>query len=256
MREPDNDWELLNAFADGELSTAQSAELTARLDTEPDLRLELDRLRHLKWQLSSLHPGDIGATSILKPRKSTRSRTFAGAIAVVLLVIATGIGALLAWPPAQATWFDQAMSLHEQLSQMTFVVDEEYTTRLVSSGETLEFRAPDLTASRLYLVDVVTSPSDEADAIAMHYRGLNGCRLTVVAIPDAHAIYEPPVTEGSAYTWSFEGYDFAVIAQGMDAQRFASVAAYLEAAIMDDVRRHDDLQVAMADRYAAAMPCA
>jgi hypothetical protein len=203
-----------------------------------------------------LRPSDIGATSLLQPRKSTRSRSFAGAIAAALVIMAAGIAALLVWPPAQATWLDDAMAIHDHLSQATSVVEEGHVTRIVSSGQTLEFRAPDLTASRLYLVDVATSPSDDVEAIAMHYRGLNGCRLTVVAIPDSSGIGKPLQADGMVYMWSLGGYNFAVIAKGMDVQRFTSVAAYLEAAITDDAQRHNDLQVAMADRYDTSQPCA
>ena len=55
----------------------------------------------------------------------------------------------------------------------------------------LEFQAPDLSASRLYLVETRLAGSGAHQTVAMHYRGMRGCRLTVVAIETAGTEPEP-----------------------------------------------------------------
>ncbi len=256
MRDSDEIWQLLSAYADGELDVANSADIKARLRAEPDLRQELDRIRTLKCQLGTLRPPEVAAGASGRRKNHIWSRSFTGAAAAAVVVVAVGIGAMLVWPSAQSTWLDKAIVIHDELSQATYVVDEAHVTRIVSSGQALGFRAPDLTASRLYLVDVVASPSDDTEAIAMHYRGMRGCRLTVVATPITSSLGAPLAADGLLHTWTYGGFNFAVVAKGMDEQRFATVAPYVEAAIVDGMRQHDELMIAMTEGYDAARPCA
>jgi anti-sigma factor RsiW len=256
MRDVDEDWRLLSAYADGELDSAGMAAVEARLRAEPGLARDLDRIRDLKRGLARLWPPDMAEATPRRAAKNAGLRVFGTAVAAVLVIAAVGAVALLVWPTVQPTWLAEAMALHNRLSQATYVVDETHVAQIISSGHALEFRAPDLTASRLFLVDVVTAQSEGAETIAIHYRGMRGCRVTLVAMLDQGGPTEPPSVDDLVRTWSFGGFNFAVIAKGMDEQRFASIADYLEAAIEDGVRSHDDLRMAMKDRYDAAAPCA
>jgi len=256
MRDVDEDWPLLSAYADGELDSARTAAVEARLRAEPGLARDLDRIRDLKRGLARLRPPDKAEASTPRVATNAGLRVFGTAVAAVLVIAAVGAIALLVWPTVQPTWLAEAMALHNRLSQATYVVDESHVAQIVSSGHVLEFRTPDLTASRLYLVDVVTAQADGAETIAIHYRGMRGCRLTLVAMLDRGGLGEPPATDDLVRTWSFGGFNFAVIAKGMDQQRFASIADYLQAAIVDDARSHDDLRLAMTDLYDTVAPCA
>lgn len=252
----DDVWDQLSAYVDGELPSSQIAEFEARLQSDPTLRAELERLRSLKQDLAQLRPPASGHTTMHAMTPASPGRRVAMAVAAAVIVMALGVAALMAWPTEKQTWLARAVALHDLMSQATYVVEEGHVARLVSSGQALEFRAPDLTASRLFLVDVASTSDAEGPAIAMHYRGMNGCRLTVVALEAGDELSEPVETDSLTYTWTHGGFNFAVIAKGMDRQRFNSVATYVEAAITDAMDRHDDLQVAMRDEYQSAQPCA
>ncbi len=255
-RDQQRDWELLNAYCDSELNAADQAALERRLEHEPALRQDLNRLHNLKRELAGLRPPEPDGMAVQAATSRKRLKGALASTAALLVIAALTVAVLVAWPSAQRNWLQTAMDMHDTLSHQTYVVEEGHVTQIVSSGRDLAFSAPDLTASRLYLVDVVTSTADGGDAVAMHYRGMRGCRLTVVALPEHPDGEQPDELGGLIHAWSYSGYNFAVIAVGMDAQRFASVASYAEAAVIDAVRRHRELQIAMTESYNAARPCA
>lgn len=257
MRASAADWQLLNAYSDGELAPDETAALEVRLREEPDLVRALNRIRAVKRELKSLCPAEATVPEPANTNRVSRVMLRAAAVAAVI-VIALGLGAgLLVWRGSAPMWVEQAERMHGVLSHNAYVVEERPIVQLVSTGTSLEFHAPDLTASHLYLVDIMTSDEAHRQAIALHYRGMRGCRLTIVAIeaagsPDRD---DNPADGTLIADWSYGGFRFAVIAQGMDADRFASVADYAQAAIAESVREEDDLRVAMADRYQNAQPC-
>ncbi|HET7408726.1 MAG TPA: hypothetical protein VFJ13_00865, partial [Paracoccaceae bacterium] len=106
---------------------------------------------------------------------------------------------------------------------------------------------PDLSASNLRLF---ATRRAAGAAVGYHYRGPNGCRVTLVIgaaleLPDAALARQWPVGEQNA----------VLIADGMDPRRFAAVAAYAEAATRgpDPAER---LRIALIERTASARPCA
>jgi anti-sigma factor RsiW len=249
-------WERLSGYVDGELGAPEIARLEARLRTDPALEPELKRLRDLKQELALLRPSETTPGWFGLFHEMSRTKHLVVGLGVVLVVAVLALVTLTVGPSEHSSWLARALALHNRLSRSTYVVDAGYAEKIVSTRSELAFRAPDLTASKLYLVDVVTAPDDDGEAIALHYRGSRGCRLTVVAVegpPDPIAM---PVEDMLTRTWSYDGFDFAVIAKGMDSVRFASVAAYVEAALSDDMRRLNDLRTAMLASYSTGQTCA
>jgi anti-sigma factor RsiW len=261
MRDTEHDWLRLCAYADDELPADEVAALEARLATEPDLEHELERIRDLKRDLATLRPAETIVKSepgLHRFRKHVRRsrRAVVAAVAVFAVVLAAALATVPVWRAGEDMQALDAMAIHQRLSEATYVVDERPVKRIVSGGSAFEFRAPDLTGSRLYLVDVMTSRAGETDVIGMHYRGMRGCRLTIVATYNAGMAGDPPSGGGLIRTWSHDGVDFAVIANGMDEGRFASIADYARSSIRDEIRRRRDLRTAMVESYRAARPCA
>ncbi|MXN63321.1 hypothetical protein GR183_00260 [Stappia sp. GBMRC 2046] len=250
----ENDWVLLNGFADGELDAALSAAFEARLADEPGLQAELDRILKLKKGLAALRPAEAApdaATDERKPAKKPRARAFA-AIAACLIV---AVMSLSAWqyllPPNLE---DSVFALHERLARQTYVVEEGKVEKVVSTGRAFEFSAPDMTASRLFLVDVETGRAGGSDIVGLHYRGLHGCRLTLIAVDGASSA--PPMKRAGflVRNWAAGGFGFVMVASGMDAERFEAVGEYAEAVIQHQLRRRDEFRHAMSET--AARPCA
>lgn len=250
----ENDWVLLNGFVDGELDAALSAALQTRLGEEPELQAELDRILKLKDSLASLRPAEAAPAMDAgdgKRAKKTRARAFA-AVAACLLAAVIGFSA---WqyllPPSLE---DSVFSVHERLARQTYVVEEGKVQKVVSTGRAFEFRAPDMTASRLFLVDVETGRAGESDMVGLHYRGMRGCRLTLIAVDGASDAL-PLERDGLLVrNWAAGGFGFVMIASGMDAERFEAVGEYAEAVIREELRRLQGFRLAMSKT--ASRPCA
>lgn len=258
MSHEDSDWRILNAFADGELADAEARRFEQRLTEEPELRSELGRVRDLKRKLAAMRPLPETAIEPVAAAPRWHSRVAAAAAAVVA-ILALIVIAETQFMRDHSTWLEHAVVLHGEQSQRAFVVDERHVVQTVSSGRSLEFRAPDLTESRLFLVEIASSLWNDRETITIHYRGLRGCRLTVAAIEAGAAPGEMAGSNGPdalMRTWTYDGFHFAVIADGMDVDRFARIADYVNAAVKVPVIEDRRMRTAMAESYREARPCA
>ena len=259
MRDDTIEWQHLNAYADGELPDGEARLLENRLAADPDLQRELAGIREVKRKLARLRP--YSAEIAPPPARAAVSPRKAAAIAasfIVAAVLSAIVGVFLLGSE-RTNWVEYAQALHGEQSHQAYVVEARYVAQTVSSGHALEFRAPDLTASRLYLVDIATPRWNDREAIAMHYRGVHGCRLTIVAVQASDGDVGAPDTgasESLIRTWIHEGFVFAVIANGMDPDRFAAVADYSQAAIVEAIGQDRQMRTAMVESHRSAQPCA
>jgi hypothetical protein len=95
---------------------------------------------------------------------------------------------------------------------------------------------PDLVAAKLSLAAVAPFAADGApDGLILQYTRTRGCRVTYVAFPgDGFALDEnlAPVENGglTGYGWRVGAVGYALLAQGMDPNRLAVIAANVHAA--------------------------
>lgn len=244
-------WRQLNAYADGELQGEARERLLARVAEDPALQESLQRIHAVKRVLAIDRP---------PPRKPRRSWLAPGA-AVAACVAAVLVAVFTYLPPApDRSWKDQLITAHRTLSGETFVVEQNRPLPVVSSRRLNDFAVPDLRASRLYLVTARSYQEAETEYLVMHYRGLRGCRLTIAAMgpiagTDDAAGGAP--AQGSLFAgWRVGTLGFAVIAEGMDADRFRAITDYARAAIDAELEADDPLRTAMTETYRAANPCA
>lgn len=241
MRVSEADWALLNAYADGELPPEEAEPLAARLAADPGLAAELERLRGLKRGLSALRPG--------------RSRGRRHAVPSVALAASVAGLLLLGWAmqdrdpplPEAAT----VAALHGAFSAEHYDVAD---VALPGEGHGVAFagvRAPDISSSNLTLVAHRRVGAEGREGLAWHYRGQRGCRITLVAGALA--------AEASAFVlarrWTVRGTPVALVAEGMDGDRFAAIAEFAESRTRE-TGDADALRVAVVERTAAATPCA
>jgi hypothetical protein len=57
-------------------------------------------------------------------------------------------------------------------------------------------------------------------------------------------------------TWEYDGFEFAAIADGMDADRFATVADFSKSAIAEATVDAPRMRTAMAESQRKSRPCA
>ncbi|WP_417452462.1 hypothetical protein [Kiloniella sp.] len=270
------DWETLNAFVDGELSPSQEVWVKTCAGTDPKVASEITRLRVLKNAL---------AGSVLKDQDESRScekkvigyRKIAGGFSVLAAVIALfmivspvgyfSVGYFSVGYFSSPDFDLWALDLHTELSDQSFVVSELEYKPLIAAAVSGSLQAPDLTGSKLYLVDLSIGTFDRDDAIVMHYRGLRGCRVSLLVTPVQN---DPKKDSGEDQVpfsnlsqtknlisdfWTGERFRFALLATGMERKRFDSIVTYLKFQGERNLPSSDEAQYAMEQAYAQSNPC-
>lgn len=246
----DRDLDLLNGYADGELPAAAARDFERRLSNEPELAHELERIRSLKATLAALRPELEGEREAAGPAPTLARRCFAVA---ACLVLAVGLYAAYAVLPVRDAGETAVVAIHRAFSSETYDLDVDTTQNVAAAVRFNGMPVPDFTASNLTLVDAKTF--EDADRIAVHYRGRRGCRVTLVV--DTVLLELPPKDDPHrlTYAWSAAGLSYLLIAEGMDENRFAAIGAFAEAATRA-LERRDAFRTALVERTAAARPCA
>ena len=247
----ETDWEMINAYADGELSDEAAAEVSRRLTRDAALAAALAEVHATKAALSLIRPAH-------EPVSPAQGGFGVRRLAIAASVAATvALGALYQFGDAGEDWRDAPADLHAALSANTYVLPEGGVMPVVPTARIGDLEVFDLSSSRLTLVDVRTTRRDERDVVAMHYRGRRGCRLTVVALealPGDPSVL-PARHDGLGARWSVGRAHFYLLASGMDLDRFDAIVTYAKAE-SQRLHQRDTLELAMRDATDKARPCA
>jgi len=247
----ETDWELINAYADGELPAEDKLEISLRLTHDTVLAAALAEVHATKAALLLIRPAE-------EPAPPARDKSGVRRLALAAsLAAAVALGAFYQFGGVGEDWRDAPADLHAVLSANTYVLPEGGVMPVVSTARIGDLEVFDLSSSRLTLVDVITTRHDDRDVVAMHYRGRRGCRLTVVAL---EALLDDPLQlparhDGLGARWSVGRAHFYVLANGMDRDRFDTIAAYAKAE-SHRLDRLNTLELAMRDATNKAQPCA
>ncbi len=178
--------------------------------------------------------------------------TFAAGIACAVAIF----GAVQFFTLQSDPWPAQIASIHDTLNDRSYAVDTHNLVKMVPGRRFSALTVPDLTFSALYFVDL----ADQPDYLALHYRGMNGCSLTVIARERTGTGGHPTDIQMTdrhlTASWQGTEYDYAVISEGMDQGRLDSVYLYIKAEFRQQQERRNDLRIAMKDAYENAVPCA
>ncbi len=118
-----------------------------------------------------------------------------------------------------------------------------------------DLSALDLSVARLTLVDVRSENVGGANLVAMHYRGRNGCSLTIAVTEGGEGPSRNPAGETLEAQWPVGSKQYLLVATGMDRARFEAIADYARA---ESLRRDggQPLRVAVRSATEHAQPCA
>jgi len=249
----DTEWNILNAYVDGELSQSDRASFSKDLEARPDLQVAHQKLLSVKKSLSALSP-----TSSTQKKPSTYWRKYVIA-ASLLVVFASGS---LVWSSMYPTNENIPLTLHKAFSEKTYILRDTSPKMIISSLSAGQLGVPDLSASALQLADVTTTQKDNRETISLHYRGLRGCRLTLVGMekgdaPITDSPYPIKIDDGLITSrWETKTTTFTLLATRMDVERFKAIANYIRQATQQPKNGQDKLRVAMNETYKNALPCA
>lgn len=207
----DKDWELANAYHDGELSRKDAVRFEKRLKLDEELALAVDQISQISESLK-------GAQVKLRPQVVTEPFSlgkkffFGGALAACLAIIVL-FGLQKPKP-------DTPLAFHQALLEKPFSVssDDLRLVKAEGSEELYDLSIANLTP--VYLQDL-------PDGGLVHYSGVNGCRLSYVF--GKESIDAPSKSNVQTFIWSTsDGVHHAIFASGMDQKKFDAIAAYLE----------------------------
>ncbi len=250
------DWETLNAYVDGELSSEQEAWVKNCCKDNPNITSEIARLVILKKALAS-QPEAEKRSSWVGESGKWKVAGGAGVLALTLVLFLTmsllgGYG-----PSSFQSW---AYENHENLSDRSFVVTDLQHTPIIAASVSGSVQAPDLTGSKLYLVDLSIKPFGDNDGIVMHYRGLRGCRVSFLLVPmkgEQESSSETRVAQEKVISdfWVGKRFRFGLMATGMDESRFKSISSFLKQQGEKNLPTTVEEQHAMREVYETSNSC-
>lgn len=232
----EQDWELVSAYADGELQREDAARLQDRLRTEPDMSAALASINEMSQALSSLKPN---RAEVPDPANSNRRpyRWIAGA------AIAAAIAAAVFLAPQQSV--QTPSDIHTAYAAQTFSPPTPSDLRSVASTEIDGF--PSLRAANMVLTATNTKRAIES----AHYVGENGCRLTLLRGTGAHS---KPVQNMQFAEWTAGKQWYQSLATGMDQAKFDALTVYLKQSTQDSLK--PATVFALLGKARGATPCA
>lgn len=210
----DQDWEWVNAWADGELAAPEAEAFSKRLEDEPALKEALASVRQVTSALSVLRPEPGRASNSANINSHPWFRA-AGAAVIATAAAVAVVAVLILSNPAPT-----ALEVHRTYAAQEYQPTAQQPALRRAANSSVD-GFPRLGDANLSLVAI----NAEKGKASAHYIGVNGCRLTVLR----GAYAQPQETAGvQAYQWMAENTPYQVIATGMDTGKFAATATYLE----------------------------
>lgn len=239
----EKDWELVNAYHDGELGDAERRAFGSRLASEPLLAEALRDVSSVSASLGALRP-DALQRSPTPPRAPANRNTqpkrwlIGGAVAAAV-ALAVAVGPQVFKAPS-------AFDMHADLAAHSFAV-EPGDMRTIAIAQSVN--APDLAGANLTAVAM----QDMDDGHVTHYAGRNGCRLTYFR--GAHfSGKQSPSAEMQVAEWSTtDNIRHMIVATGMDQDKFNAIAAYLMLTTRDQA--NEQMMASLAETTATAARC-
>ena len=251
----DEDWQLLNQFADDELSGDAKAKLNQRLAVEPSLARALADVRLLKDSIGQAYEAGFETSQAVAKTAVPPSwyPVRASLLGLVLLVIVT----VWQWPDrAPAPLFlTSAIDIHQGYADRRYDLRSPMIEVSDHKSQLLQAGIPALEKTGLTLVELNAFEYQSRLGWSAHYSGSRGCRLTIVVVPVGNA--SPSLVSGAerlSRLWRTASYEYAIVADRMDALRFKAIGKLIEVAtrrIQFDTLLHAASDVQMRARRCA-----
>ncbi|MGD1884908.1 MAG: anti-sigma factor family protein [Paracoccaceae bacterium] len=239
----DKDWELINAYSDGELGAAERSAMDARLVSEPALRAALTDVASVSASLGALRPEPqpTSAGQVETPANRNRhpARWLIGGAVAATIALTVMLGPQFFAAPS-------VFDIHAEFTAQPFAVDADDLSR-VAAGQSDD--APDLVNANL--TPVVMRQLDRGHVT--HYAGRNGCRLSYFrGTLDPERQVAPG--DNQVATWSTaDNVGHVIVAAGMDQRKFEAITAYLKLATRE--QSNAQMTASLADTIADAERC-
>ena len=239
----EKDWELINAYHDGELDDVERRTLESRLASEPLIEEALRDVSSISASLGALRP-DTPQISSMPPaapanRNTRPKRWLIGGAVAAAIALALAIGPQFFEAPS-------AFDIHAEFAAQSFAVEAE-DMRAVTVGQSVN--APDLASANLTAVAM----QDVNDGHVTHYAGRNGCRLTYFRGTLSPSEQSPSAGMQVAEWSTANNMWHMIVATGMDPDKFNAIAAYLK--LTTRQQANEQMMASLAETTANAAHC-
>ena len=227
-----SDWEDLNAYVDGELEPAHAADVADRIAGDPALARQAAALTGAKAALADT--SDTPAFDFGPPAAEGRRWHWLAVAASAVFILAASAFWAAQFDPAEPAALAAAATMHESLAAQQTGASQQAEQVAAVAG--FQPYIPDLAAAKLSLAAAAPFPvSGSPDGLALQYTGTRGCRVTYAAFPGegltlGEGLARIETGDLTGYGWRVGAIGYALLAQGMDPDRLAVIAANLHAA--------------------------
>ncbi|KZY52899.1 hypothetical protein A3734_17620 [Sulfitobacter sp. HI0054] len=239
----EKDWELINAYHDGELGDAERRSVESRLASEPLLEEALRDVSSVSASLGALRP-DTHQVSSMPPaapanQDARPKKWIIGGAVAAAIALAVAVGPQFFTAPS-------AFDIHADFAAQSFAV-ETGDLRTVAAGQ--NENAPDLASANLTAVAM----QDVNDGHVTHYAGRNGCRLTYFRGTLSPGEQSPSAGMQVAEWSTANNMWHMIVATGMDKDKFNAIAAYLKLTTREQA--NEQMMATLAETTANAARC-
>lgn len=255
-------WETLNAYVDGELSSQEAAEVANAVARDPHLAEHVAMLTSLKAAVANAIPPREREVAY-RPTVVRRVIPWAAMVAaltfIALLLVVLDWNNRMASPGSR---IELAESMHQD-----WLMSRQQETR-THQGQLLKTRLdelrldayiPDLSPVQLAYSGVRRVPAQGGEGLHVGYLGPSGCTVSLVIFPSRGVLAES-LTRGvhdeqPIHYWRAGTSDFYLLASQMDPQRLTQVATVLYRITQNRLPLDPQSMLALHKARATSRPC-
>lgn len=263
------DWELLNAYVDGELDAAERVRVANAVADDRDTAHAVAVLSRLKQATQDAGRAEMAETPAFDPpppRRPRRRRSLWIAATAAVLLVAAAVGLTIApWPNQESpAWIDTARAVHTEWADMP---DSRDNGDPAGTGAVLaaveDFGrvpfVPDFSANKLTLTTIRTTRIRARPAIQLGYRGTRGCRVSLLVLAGSGEmpaeLQRLESEAGPIFVWRGADLGYALLASGMDPKRLQLLAEAAHKATRTHSQPGERTRTALARSRAESEPC-
>lgn len=256
------DFELLNAYVDGELDAERASDVANAVARDPGLAREVAMITRLRSAIAE--SVEVPPLDLPRHREAGAGRRgWALAAGLAAFVVAGTMLAQQVDRPLPYAWLVPALKLHAAWAPPVAGFEPVGNgVRVTPAAGPALARAyvPDLTAAKLYVAYVSEGHRMAGrDALVVGYTGTRGCKVTLVVAPSAAPLDEEPVLfergGREAYAWRTGRLDYLLVAEGMDAERFRLIAETVHRTSVERLPVDTETRTALLDSRRRSAPC-
>lgn len=232
------DWQMLNAYVDGELDAAEAAYVAEAAGQDPEIAEQISLLYQIKGlsheTFAGQIPEDLSGIKLDLPFWRRAPIVMAAAALIFAMVVGGSLWLERSGSSAEAKAIAIARVMHGEWLKNDSVQSEQKSTAVLVNALT-QFQGmpviPDLESGQLHIARVKYSRQERGDVLQIGYRGNHGCHVSLFIFSNGRMPAKLTAIEHGkerAYAWEIGKMGYLLFAVGMDPNRLDLLARKIE----------------------------